>query len=571
MFKNFKIKKKMLIAFIIVIALAFVSSTIGILLIDSISSKYANALSEYGFAQGDLGGFATKFQEQRASVLYIIQTKDAAQRKMQREKLNVILTDIDNYSKLVFNRMEKKGELEDVAYIKTRLADYAVSRDKVFSLIDSGNPDEAINVFKAECAPIAGELTQKVHDLTVQKTTLGTAESKALENEKNFAILLISIIAILIVCFSLLLAFNIAKNIAKPIIACTNRLKLLAAGDVSTPAPATFSRDEIGDLSRATGMIISDLGCIIGDEGRMFESIANGDLTVKSEAEEYYKGDFVPLKHSIDKTLSSLSSLINKIEHSSIKVLDDAGQVSAGSQALAQGATEQASSVEELAATMSEISSHITNNADNANTANEIVGEVGNQLEASNVQMQKLVVAMDDINEKSAQISKIIKTIEDIAFQTNILALNAAVEAARAGNAGKGFAVVAAEVRNLAGKSADAAKSTTTLIEDTISAVKNGTDIADSTAIALKNVVNGATEAVKTVDKISSATAEQANAISQIMSGIDQISAVVQTNSATSEESAAAAEELTEQAQILKELLDNFKIKEDIDRIACIA
>lgn len=194
----------------------------------------------------------------------------------------------------------------------------------------------------------------------------------------------------------------------------------------------------------------------------------------------------------------------------------------------------------------------------------QLVGDVTAELIRGNEQMELLVSTMNEISDASNQIGKIIKTIDDIAFQTNILALNAAVEAARAGEAGKGFAVVANEVRNLAGKSAEAAKNTTVLIENAIKAVTNGTQLVDETANTLKSVEERAMGMTHLVNEIAQASNEQADAILQTTQGVDQISSVVQTNSATAEESAAASEELTGQAQILKQLVGKFKLRDSI-------
>ena len=238
-------------------------------------------------------------------------------------------------------------------------------------------------------------------------------------------------------------------------------------------------------------------------------------------------------------------------------------QVSSGAQALSQGATEQASSVQELAATINDISSHVTDNAQRAKEANDKAAIVSGEVDEGNRKMQQTLAAMGDIRSSSDEIAKIIKTIEDIAFQTNILALNAAVEAARAGNAGKGFAVVADEVRNLAGKSAEAAKTTTELIQRSLKAVEHGTESMDETAQSLNSIVESVQEITEAVQQISVASEEQANAIAQVTQGIDQISSVVQTNSATAEESAAASEELSGQAQTLKDLTSRFRLRDD--------
>ena len=259
----------------------------------------------------------------------------------------------------------------------------------------------------------------------------------------------------------------------------------------------------------------------------------------------------------------NLSNTLTQVQQISEQVAEGSDQVSSGAQNLSEASAEQASSVEELAATITEISENIKRTADNAKEASEKVYSAQDALTVSNDQMQEMIQAMSVISHKSEDIGKIIKTIEDIAFQTNILALNAAVEAARAGEAGRGFAVVADEVRNLASKSAEAAKNTTGLIEGTIEAVNNGTDIANRTAQALVETVESAGTVVTYVDDISTSAAEQAESIFQVRQGVDQIAGIVQTNSATAEESAAASEELSAQAQTLKNLVEVFNLRKD--------
>lgn len=286
--------------------------------------------------------------------------------------------------------------------------------------------------------------------------------------------------------------------------------------------------------------------------------IAAGNLNVSITAD--YKGDFIQIKNSLNNIIVTLSQVLGDINNAAEQVSSGSRQVSDGSQTLSQGSTMQASSIQELTASISEIAAQTKRNAVNANQAHELANSVKDNAEQGDVQMKDMLSSMDDINQSSANISKIIKVIDDIAFQTNILALNAAVEAARAGQHGKGFAVVAEEVRNLAARSAAAARETTELIEGSISKVQIGTRLANETAAALNEIVGGIERAAAIVGEIANASNEQASAIAQVNKGIEQVSQVVQNNSATAEESAAASEELSSQAELLKEMVGRFQL-----------
>lgn len=299
---------------------------------------------------------------------------------------------------------------------------------------------------------------------------------------------------------------------------------------------------------------ILDISGILGE-------ISNGNLNV--EITSNYMGDFIELKHSINGIVASLNRTLSEINTSADQVAAGTSQVSDGSQEISQGATEQAASIEQLTASITQIAEQTKNNALSANQANQMSIEAKDGAIHGNKQMKALQQAMRDINESSASISKIIKVIDDIAFQTNILALNAAVEAARAGVHGKGFAVVAEEVRNLAARSAGAAKETTELIESSIKKTEAGTHITDETAAALENIVQSVEKAVVLVSEIAAASNHQATAISEVNRGIEQMSQVVQTNSATAEEAAAASEELSSQAELLKMMVSRFQLRSE--------
>ena len=374
----------------------------------------------------------------------------------------------------------------------------------------------------------------------------------------NTSIILTLFIVLAIAAISCVIAFRLASSISNPIKICVDRLEGLSRGDLQSSVPQLDTKDETASLLSALNTTIGQLEEIVSDVSYHLGKMAAGDF--REDLSVQYTGDFVSIQTSMQGIQASLNHTLTRISQAADTVSSSADQVAAGAQSLSQGATEQAGSIQELAATLNEISSHVQSNAENAQHANEDAKRLGNDMEQSNDEMRNLIAAMEEINRTSNKISQIIKTIEDIAFQTNILALNASVEAARAGAAGKGFAVVANEVRDLASKSAEAAKNTSTLIQQSLSAVQNGMDLVDQTAQSLANAVEKSGYVVGALDDIANASNQQAESVNQVSQGIEQISSVVQTTSATSEESAATAEELSSQSHLMRTLVSKFQL-----------
>jgi methyl-accepting chemotaxis protein len=369
--------------------------------------------------------------------------------------------------------------------------------------------------------------------------------------------------AVLVILGIFTMSAYLKKNVSYPMAKITKIAETMEEGNLGLKsghdlAIDIHSNDEIGQLANIFEKTILRLRGYIGEISNILEAMSKGDLTLSPQLD--YVGDFTSIRVSMNDILKQMNHTMSEIKESAKQVSSGADQMSSGAQALSQGAVQQASTIESLENTMSEISQHVSDNAESAQTVRQKVSDMGDQLIESNNKMNEMIHAMEEINSSSNEISKIVKTIEDIAFQTNILALNAAVEAARAGDAGKGFAVVADQVRNLAGQSADASQSTTVLIERSIKAVNDGTKIANATAEQLSGVVSNAHEIVDSVNEIAVASQTQAESVSEVQGQISQITAVVQTNSATAEESAATSEELNAQANIMKQLTDVFQL-----------
>lgn len=554
--KNFKIGKKLFVTFAIILGIFLVTVITSIYGITYGGSQFTD-FYEYSYPMSLTTaeirrGVQTSIKALGLSML----TSDVQETAAHLEEVNEQMGEVEeklNY--LLKNYRGDSSRIQEALNILNQAETY---RKQIEELAADNRNDEASELFFKQYNPVILQVRDLMTEMDENTTVLADNTYKDSNNAQRGVTILVVIVSIIAVMATVVMAVYLTKMIKQPIAEIEGAAKEMANGilDVSIEYQ---SEDELGSLAENMRIMTRQIKYYMDEIAKSTQQLAQGDLNVKTL--DPFLGDFETVQHAVHQLVGSLNSTMTQINQASDQVAAGADQVSSGSQALSQGATEQASSIEELAATINEISMKVNETADNAIEAREQTAQAGNETAVCNSQMQEMIAAMDEITQKSSEIGKIIKTIEDIAFQTNILALNAAVEAARAGEAGKGFAVVADEVRSLASKSAEASKNTAVLIEGSIQAVEKGTRIANETAESLMKVVGSAKNVAGIVDKIADSAADQSASVNQVTQGVDQISSVVQTNSATAEESAAASEELSGQAQVLKSLVSQFKLR----------
>ncbi len=403
-------------------------------------------------------------------------------------------------------------------------------------------------------ATLVGLLDQVVE----RGTTLSTEYTQNMNDTIAFMHLSTVICLVLSLVALTSLVIFVLHSVVKPLVQITKRTTPLQEGHLSLDL-GYRSKNELGQLAQTLEESMGRVQEYVEDIDRVMAELAQGNFDVSTSAR--YIGDFQPIEEALGRFTVSISDALNSIVKSEQRVADHAEQLSTGAQALAQGATEQASAVQQLYATIDDLSKSASQNVEAAANAQRSAQLTSEQVNLSSKQMEEMVAAMEDIAESSQQIGKIIATIENIAFQTNILALNAAVEAARAGVAGKGFAVVADEVRNLASRSDEAAKATKDLIENSVQSTERGSRIVGEVSQSLRQTMELVVESDKAIISITDAIHHEADALAQVSEGIGQISSVVQTNSASSEESAAVSSELFEQVHLLEDETKKFRLK----------
>lgn len=551
-YKNLRIATKLILGFLVVAFVAAVVGIVGLSNIFEINEGDTLLFEKNTLGIAYSGDSSTNFERLRYNALKLVLVETEADKAEAVSTIEELCTTIENLLLKYQGIIESEEEKAAFEELSSRWEEYKAYMQQVVNYAQAGQDAQAENVILVDSDEVGDEL--RADFLGLMKDNAATGEERAKSNDARASKAIITMIIVIAigVIISITLGLYISRVISTPIKKMVKAADQLALGDVNVNVEAD-SKDEVGSLAASFGKMVDNIRA----QALAAEKVAAGDLTVE-----------VPISSPNDLLGNKLAEMVRKnnevlsdIYAASEQVAIGSKQVSDSSILLSEGATEQSSAIEQLTASIEEIASQTTLNAQNANQANEIAEDAKANAKQGNSQMREMLKAMDEINESSTNISKVIKVIDDIAFQTNILALNAAVEAARAGQHGKGFAVVAEEVRNLAARSANAAKETTDMIEGSIKKSEDGTIIAKNTAQALDKIVDGIENVATLVSGIANASNEQAISINQINQGIMQVSQVVQSNSATSEESAAASEELSSQANRLKETVNQFKLK----------
>lgn len=557
--KNFKVGKKLVISYVIILILLAGGTAVSIVNLVNIRNQVEVFYDGPFTVKGTANIINSNFERMQKSVFRTIANEehDVMNDAIKIAKESAMTID----AQLPILREHFLGDKEIIDRLEAQLDKLAPMRETVLSLAEANKTKEAAEYMEANNIPTIKAAQAELDTLIENGNIKGEQLIANLRASQTRAIVMLSVLGACSVLVSIAFCYYITRAITTPVSELEQAAENLAHGRLTETTVSYTAGDELGHLAESMRTMASSLLTIIHDEGALLGEMASGNFDIQTGVEEQYVGDFRNVLESMRGIVTSLSSTLMQINLASDQVASGAEQVSCGAQELSQGAAEQAASIEELAAAVMSISSQVNANADHAESASKKANAVAFEAGESNRRMQNMVAAMTNIRSSSGEISKILKVIEDISFQTNLLALNASVEAARAGDAGKGFAVVASEIRNLASRSSEASKMTAKLIKNSLDAVKGGADIADETAHSLEVMLESARIANEIIEHITAASRVQAESIRQIEQGIEQISSVIQNNSATAEESAAASEELSAQAQLLKDLTGQFRLK----------
>lgn len=558
MLNKIKIGPKLIGGFLIVAVIAGIIGIVGISNIKTIDARDTMLYEKATVPIKDLVILAQAFERIRVNMWEMIATQDEGTIEEKAKEIDALREEIskcqEDFEKNINDEKVKK-ELED---FKASEKIFGEDIDRIVELAKANKDKEAEELMINEADKTAAEEEAQIDSMESELTRF--AQQISNDNIKTADSATITTITVLVIgiLFAIIIGLFLSRSISNPLAKVTKMLQDMANGEISDKLSMDRS-DEIGILAKSMNKLVDTMkDLIIEDGGVVLENAANKDLTKRMKKE--YLGQFAKMKENINKVIASLDTALTQVAEATEQVSSASQQISAGGQSLAQGANEQASSLEEVSSSLEEMSSMTKQNAENANQAKNLAGEANGNAAEGTKSMTKMSESINKIKESSDQTAKIVKTIDEIAMQTNLLALNAAVEAARAGEAGRGFAVVAEEVRNLAQRSAQAAKNTADMIAESVKNADGGVKIATEVSKSFESITTSVKKVNDLIAEIAAASNEQAQGIDQVNTAVAQMDKVTQQNAANSEESASAAEELSSQAEELAGMVAQFAL-----------
>lgn len=566
MLKKEKIEKRLKRSFFVVASITAVAAIIALIAVVVMSSRYAYALHNFGFAQGDIGRAMFEFADLRSSLRATIGYDDAEAIETVVQQHEEMKTAFEDSLVEVEKTIVSKDGRQTYDEILAELDEYWKLDAEIMELgatTDRERCRQAQDIALNELAGIYNRIYDQLEHLLQVKVTEGNKLASTLSAAKWILAVVILAAIGAVMALSMRIGRKIAKGIADPLTKLGERLETFARGDLSAEFPSIDTGDEVEEMGRHVIHMADNLSAIIYDIEDVLGEMAGGNYTVRSKASEKYTGDFQKMYGSMRGLRDQMTETLIAIGETSNQVNSGSNDVAAASQNLAEGATEQAGAVQQLHATISDITETMQKSAQNADESYQKAQHYANEADNSRAEMNMLMQAMQRINDASMRIGDIISEIESIASQTNLLSLNASIEAARAGESGRGFAVVASQIRELADQSAKAAVDTRKLIEGSVHEVEQGNQAAERASEAIQGVVDGIKQIADFSKNLKTMVEDQAEAMRQAEVGINKISEVVQTNAATAEEASATSQELSSQSIVLDDLIGQFILKKD--------